>query len=110
MFTLIPDAFPILTIYARERPPHDDDTDRISLLLVAAFIPVAVMGGLSAPTFSFISRARSLPLPAFAVSWTWLDRLHDRRSGVPYGIALAAAGVMVDPNSPLWHARVVAEA
>jgi prepilin peptidase CpaA len=43
-------------------------------------------------------------VPAFAMSWTWLDRLHDCESGVRYGVALAAAAVMVDPNSPLWQA------
>ena len=38
---------------------------------------------------------RSVPLPAFAPSWTWLNRLHDPKGGVPYGVALAAAAVMV---------------
>jgi prepilin peptidase CpaA len=31
----------------------------------------------------------------------WLARLHDRRVGVPYGIALAAAALAVYPNT-IW--------
>ena len=50
--------------------------------------------------------ARTIPLPAFALGWGWLTRLHDRKTGVPYGIALAAAGLMVYPSSPLWKATL----
>lgn len=46
---------------------------------------------------------RGLPLPAFALGWTWLARLHDRHTGVPYGIALAGAALVVYPESPLWR-------
>jgi prepilin peptidase CpaA len=34
--------------------------------------------------------------------WEWLSRLHDKRSGVPYGIALAGAALVVYPHSPIW--------
>jgi prepilin peptidase CpaA len=47
---------------------------------------------------------RAIPLPAFALGWDWLTRLHDRKTGVPYGIALAVAGLKVYPSSPLWKA------
>jgi prepilin peptidase CpaA len=40
-------------------------------------------------------------LPAFAVGQTWLERLHNPRSGVPYGIALAGAAMMVYPET-VW--------
>jgi prepilin peptidase CpaA len=154
--------FLILTIYAAVSDLRTVTIpNRISLLLVAAFIPVAVMGGLSAfdillhfasgtscwpspsgslrwhgsgvetpnrqPPWRFGSDSEKpsstcssrpsqggpdcgapdpslRPVPAFAMSWTWLDRLHDCESGVRYGVALAAAAVMVDPNSPLWQA------
>lgn len=45
---------------------------------------------------------RQLPLPAFAVGWTWLGRLHDQRTGIPYGIALAAAALALYPHSSVW--------
>jgi prepilin peptidase CpaA len=47
---------------------------------------------------------RSLPLPAFALGWSWLAHLHDRKSGIPYGIALAAAALLVYPETVLWRA------
>jgi len=45
---------------------------------------------------------RGWPLPLFALRWEWLSRLHDRTSGVPYGIALAGAALAVYPHSPIW--------
>ncbi|MEH3148122.1 MAG: prepilin peptidase [Methylobacterium frigidaeris] len=46
---------------------------------------------------------RAQPLPAFAAAWPWALHLHDRRTGVPYGIALAAAALAVCPSAPLWR-------
>jgi prepilin peptidase CpaA len=43
---------------------------------------------------------RSVPLPAMLMSQGWLARLHRPEEGVPYGIALAAAGLIVYPNTP----------
>jgi prepilin peptidase CpaA len=51
-----------------------------------------------------ILQLRGWPLPRFALQWSWLSRLHDRHSGVPYGIALAGAALLVYPHSPLWMA------
>lgn len=47
-------------------------------------------------------------LPAFAMGWAWLARLHDRKSGVPYGIALSAAALLVYPQSAVWRAVLAA--
>lgn len=49
---------------------------------------------------------RTLPLPGFAIRWTWLVRLHDERTGIPYGIALAAAALVVYPHCELWAAAL----
>jgi prepilin peptidase CpaA len=46
---------------------------------------------------------RTYPLPGFA-QWPWLVHLHAPRTGIPYGIALAIAGLSVFPESPLWKA------
>ena len=45
---------------------------------------------------------RAWPLPRFALAWGWLFRLHDRKSGVPYGVALALAALIVFPHSRVW--------
>ena len=50
--------------------------------------------------------ARAAPLPAVFGGIDWLARLHDAHAGVPYGIALAAAGLMQFPNSSIWSAVV----
>ncbi|GJD47987.1 hypothetical protein OPKNFCMD_0700 [Methylobacterium crusticola] len=48
-------------------------------------------------------RLRTHPLPGFASAWPWALHLHDRRTGVPYGIALAAAALVVCPAASLWR-------
>jgi prepilin peptidase CpaA len=47
---------------------------------------------------------RQFPLPVMLNSQGWLVRLHSPREGVPYGIALAAAGLMVYPQTPFMAA------
>jgi len=47
---------------------------------------------------------RSVPLPAALHSQGWLTRLHSPKEGVPYGIALAAAGLLVYPDTPFMAA------
>ena len=50
--------------------------------------------------------ARMAPLPAAFGRIDWLARSHNANAGVPYGIALAAAGLMQYPNSSIWTAVV----
>lgn len=49
---------------------------------------------------------RQLPLPAFAAGWPWLGRLHDHRTGIPYGIALAGAALALYPHSSVWTTAI----
>jgi len=42
---------------------------------------------------------RAVPLPQVFVGRQWAERLHDRAGGVPYGIALAAAALVVYPQT-----------
>ena len=44
---------------------------------------------------------RSWPLPAAMTGQEWVMRLHNAKSGVPYGIALAAAAFVVYPST-IW--------
>jgi prepilin peptidase CpaA len=59
-------------------------------------------GGLTLLILSF----RGAVLPAFVVRHAWVQRLHDPRQGVPYGIALAAAALAVYPHT-IWTSVVV---
>jgi len=38
-------------------------------------------------------------LPALLARQAWIQRLHERSGGVPYGIALAAAALVVYPHT-----------
>jgi prepilin peptidase CpaA len=46
---------------------------------------------------------RLAPLPAVLARQEWVQRLHRKDGGVPYGIALAAAALAVYPQTP-WMA------
>jgi len=48
----------------------------------------------------FILRFRLMPLPAMLADQEWAKRLHRMDSGVPYGIALAIAALMVYSDTP----------
>jgi prepilin peptidase CpaA len=48
---------------------------------------------------------RLAPLPAALARQEWLERLHSRDAGVPYGIALAAAALAIYPDTP-WMAAI----
>jgi prepilin peptidase CpaA len=54
-------------------------------------------GGLTLLLLNF----RLLPLPPYFERWAWITRLHEKKGGVPYGIALAAAALMVYPDT-IW--------
>ena len=58
----------------------------------------SILGG--ALTLGLIS-LRRWPLPKWAAS-SWLLRLHDAKAGIPYGIALAVAGLLVYPSTQIW--------
>jgi prepilin peptidase CpaA len=47
---------------------------------------------------------RRYPLPMTLVRWPWALKLHDPKTGVPYGIALGAAAIMLLPHSAVWRA------
>ncbi len=64
-------------------------------------LAAALFGGIL--TLILLS-ARAAPLPAVFGRVEWLARLHNVKTGVPYGIALAAAGLLQYPNSSIWAA------
>src|SRR5262245_49002003 len=52
-----------------------------------------------------IIRFRMAPLPAAFAGQQWIERLHRSDAGVPYGIALAAAALLVYPDT-VWMTAV----
>jgi len=57
----------------------------------------SLLGGVL--TFALI-RFRMLPLPDLLARQDWVARLHRIDGGIPYGIALAAAALIVYPETP----------
>jgi prepilin peptidase CpaA len=49
---------------------------------------------------------RRASMPAWLARQAWIARLRDPTSGVPYGIALAAAGLVIYPQTPIWQTLV----
>jgi prepilin peptidase CpaA len=48
--------------------------------------------------------SRKVRLPAWAARLDWMARLHNPKNGVPYGIALAIAGLVLYPQTQVWRA------
>jgi prepilin peptidase CpaA len=63
----------------------------------------SLLGGLLTLTLLV---SRKMRLPAWAARLEWVARLHHPETGVPYGIALAAAGLILYPQTQIWRAAV----
>ena len=68
-------------------------------LLEFALIASLFGGGLALMLMSM----RSMPLPATLAGQSWLIRLHDQKSGIPYGVALAAGALVVLPHTDVFR-------
>lgn len=60
----------------------------------------AVWGGTL--TLLFLG-ARHYPLPLRLQQVEWIERLHAKTSGIPYGIAMAAAALILYPQSAIFR-------
>ncbi|MEO9298849.1 A24 family peptidase [Devosia alba] len=69
-------------------------------LAVPFLVYSALLGGVL--TLAILG-LRNLPLMPVLARYGWLERLHDRKSGVPYGIALAIAGLLIYSNSVIFE-------
>ena len=70
-------------------------------LILAYGAAAAICGGLLA--LGLVS-ARATRLPGVLARQAWIARLHDASAGVPYGIALAAAGMIQYSHTRIWAA------
>jgi prepilin peptidase CpaA len=70
-------------------------------LLLDYSLTAALIGGVLTLLIVYMRR---LPLPSALSDQGWLLKLHDTKQGVPYGIALAAAGLLIYPYTPFMAA------
>jgi prepilin peptidase CpaA len=66
--------------------------------LLAYAVAASLLGGLL--TMSLLG-LRQLPLPAGFMRWDWIHKLHEKNSGIPYGVALAAGALMILPHAEI---------
>jgi prepilin peptidase CpaA len=67
-------------------------------------LPYLVYAGLLGGALTLIILAlRRLPLSPMIARFAWIQRLHDRKSGIPYGVALAAAGLITYSNTAVFQ-------
>jgi prepilin peptidase CpaA len=75
--------------------PHD---------LLAYTLIATILGGVLTLT---ILGLRQLPLPADLARQSWIVRLHNATSGIPYGVALASGGFFVLPHAEILHLAAI---
>ena len=63
-------------------------------------LAASVFGGLLTLSILLL---RQVPLPAFAARQDWILRLHGEKSGIPYGVALAAGGFAILPHTEIFR-------
>ena len=63
-------------------------------------VVASVLGG--ALTFALLG-LRRVSLPPALMRVTWLARLANSQSGIPYGVALSVAALVVLPDSQIFH-------
>ncbi len=61
----------------------------------------SLLGGLLAVAFL---KFRAYPLPALIAEEPWALRLHKPKGGIPYGVALAVAALILYPQTPWFIA------
>jgi prepilin peptidase CpaA len=71
--------------------------------LLDYLLAASLLGGLL--TLGLLA-ARAHPLPNPLARLPFALRLHDAKTGIPYGIALAAAALLVLPDTSVWSAVV----
>ena len=72
-------------------------------LILEYVVWASLAGGLLTVALVFV---RQMPLPSGLAGKEWLARLHRANTGIPYGIALALAGLVVAARAP-WAAGII---
>src|ERR1051326_4950513 len=71
--------------------------------LVPYVLAASVIGG--GFTLALLA-ARRWPLPAALAGHGWIVRLHEPTAGIPYGVALAAGGLVILPYTEVFHSFI----
>lgn len=69
-------------------------------LVLPFLLYAAILGGVLTLGI-LIARRYMLPAPLLNVGW--IERLHDRATGIPYGIALAVAALLIYPQTAVFQ-------
>jgi prepilin peptidase CpaA len=69
--------------------------DSLPYALVAS-----VFGGALAVALMLL---RQWPLPVFLARQSWILKLHDKKAGIPYGVALAAGAFILLPSTEIFR-------
>jgi prepilin peptidase CpaA len=73
--------------------------------LPAYALACSVLGGLLTLALLIV---RQWPLPAFLARQGWIITLHEKSSGIPYGVALAAGALAVLPHAEILRLAISA--
>ena len=65
------------------------------------FLMVAIFGGILSVTM--LAFRHAIP-PMVIAGRDWAERLHNKKTGIPYGVALAAAALWLYPSSDVFKA------
>jgi prepilin peptidase CpaA len=72
--------------------------------LLAEYLAIsAVLGGLL--TFALLGMRRH-PMPQWLYRLPWVQTLHSPKTGVPYGIALGVAALLMLPQAAAWQTLI----
>ncbi|HEV2651017.1 MAG TPA: prepilin peptidase [Rhizomicrobium sp.] len=67
-------------------------------------LTASIFGGLLA---GVLLTLRQIPLPPMALNQAWIVRLHDSKSGIPFGVALSVAAIALLPHADIFrHASI----
>lgn len=67
-------------------------------------LPYALVASVAGGALTLLLLAlRERPLPGFLMAWPWVLRLHDRKAGIPYGVALAAGAFVLLPQTEIFR-------
>ncbi|HEX4636468.1 MAG TPA: prepilin peptidase [Rhizomicrobium sp.] len=68
------------------------------------FLPYALLASLFGGGLALgLIVLRQWPLPGFLVRYGWIAKLHDGKSGIPYGVALAAGAFVLLPSTEIFR-------